>query len=150
MRHAFVAALVLALGTAGCSSVSVTSAPTTTVANAASNSALPTFADTDPVSLTDAERAAIKRDASARFSDATRPLTDIPGGVVDTRTNRRFACVNFYGKKAQGGNPIPVTVAGQLVGSSFAIISVGSAQNNMPTWQICNRLGLSIDHRAYE
>jgi len=140
--------LVLALGTAGCSSTSVNTSATAIGGGA--STALPTFADTDPVMLTDAERAAVKRDASARFSDPTRPLIDVPGGVVDTRNGKRYACANFYGKKAEGGNPLPVTVAGQFSGTSFAIISVGSAGNNMPTWQICNRLGLNIDHRPYE
>jgi hypothetical protein len=115
-----------------------------------SGNALPTFADTDPVMLTDAERAAAIRDAKARFADPTRPLVDVPGGVVDTKTGKRYACVNFFGKKAEGGNPRPVTVAGEFVGTSFAVISVGTAANNMPTWQICNRLGLTIDHRSYE
>ena len=150
MRQGLLAVLVLALGVAGCSSVSVTSAPSATTASASSN-ALPTFADTDPVSLTDAERAAVIRDAGARVKDPTRPLIDVPGGVVDTKTGRRYACANFYGKKAQGGDPLPITVAGQLVGTSFAVISVGTPANNRTTaWEVCNRLGLNIDWRAYE
>lgn len=149
MRQGLVAVLVIALGVAGCSSTSVSTSPSAAAASTANN-ALPTFADTDPVRLTDAERAAVIRDASARFSDPTRPLIDVPGGVVDTRTGTRYACANFYGKKAQGGNPVPVTVAGQFAGKSFAIISVGTAASNRQTWEICNRLGLNIDWRAYE
>jgi uncharacterized protein YceK len=149
MRHRFVAVLLLAIGLAGCSSVSGTTTPSSSMGSS-SGKALPTFADTDPVMLTDAERTAAIRDAKARFSDPTRPLVDVPGGVVDTKTGIRYACVNFFGKKADGGNPLPVTVAGQFTGTSFSVISVGTAANNMPTWQICNRLGLSIDHRPYE
>ena len=143
-------ALVLLAACGGLAACSSTSMPVTPAPSGSTNQALPTFADTDAVRLTDGERAAAIRDAKARFSDPTRPLADVPGGVVDTKTGTRYACVNFYGKKADGGNPLPVTVAGQFVGQSFAIISVGTATNNMPTWQICNRLGLSIDHRPYE
>jgi uncharacterized protein YceK len=147
MRQCFVAVLVLAMSVAGCSTVSTTTPSTTSTS--ASAAGLPTFADTDAVRLTDAERAAVVRDAGARVIDPKRPLVDVPGGVVDTRTGTRYACANFYGRKSQGGNPVPITVAGRFEGTSFAVISVG-VEDNRKTWEICNKLGVNIDWRAYE
>jgi hypothetical protein len=149
MRISLVAALVLGLSVAGCSSVSTNTTPMIMTANAAS-STLPNFGQTGSVSLNESERNIAIRDAKARYNDPRRPLTTV-AAVQDKKTGVKYACVNFWGKKAQGGDPLPVTVAGQFSCTSFAILAVGTPTNNRATaWETCNRLGVNIDWRPYE